>query len=174
RRVLFRSIGIRAVNVEKRLEKWMPILNKYIYDGGTLIMQFNTLQDMATTNIGPYSLTIGRNRVTEENAKVTFLKPSHPILNFPNKITHSDFQGWVQEMGVYFPSKWDNRYIPLFEMHDTGEEDLKGATLYTTYGKGHFIYTSLSFFRQLPIGHEGAAKLFFNMLSIGKNEKESF
>jgi len=167
-------MGIRAVNVEKRLENWMPILNKYIYNGGTLIMQYNTLQDMSTTNMGPYPLTIGRNRVTEENAKVTLLVPNHPILNFPNKITDSDFQGWIQERGVYFPDKWDKRYVPLFEMNDTGEDGLKGVTLYTTYGKGHFIYTSLSFFRQLPIGHEGATKLFFNMLSIGKNEKESF
>lgn len=165
-------MGIRAVNVERRLQKWMPVLHKYIYNGGTLIMQFNTLQDMATTNIGPYPLTIGRDRVTEENTKVTLLAPGHPILNFPNKIEDSDFQGWIQERGLYFPSQWDNRYLPLFEMHDTGEDNLKGATLYTAYGTGHFIYTSLSFFRQISIGHEGAAKLFFNMLSIGKNEKE--
>lgn len=164
--------GIRVINVEKRMPHWMSILNQYIHDGGTLIMQFNTLQDMSTTKIGPYPFTIGRDRVTEETAEVQFLDPNHPLLNYPNKITTSDFQGWVQEMGLYFPTSWDKQYIPLFEMHDTGEEALTGSTLYTSYGKGHFIYTSLSFFRQLPMGNKGAAKLFFNMISIGKNEKK--
>jgi len=165
-------LGIRAINVEKRIPQWMPILNQYIYNGGTLIVQFNTLQDLSTTDIGPYPLTIGNKRVTEETARVQFLDPQNPILNFPNKVTDADFEGWIQERGLYFPVRWDKKYTPLFKMHDTGEEELEGATLYATYGKGHFIYTPLSFFRQLPNGNKGAAKLFFNMLSIGKNEKE--
>jgi len=165
-------LGVRAINVEKRILQWMPILNQYIYNGGTLIVQFNTLQNLSTTHIGPYPFTIGNKRVTEENAKVQFLQPQNPVLNFPNKITDADFEGWIQERGLYFPVQWDKKYTPLFKMHDTGEEELEGATLYTTYGKGHFIYTPLSFFRQLPNGNKGAAKLFFNMLSIGKNEKK--
>lgn len=160
--------GVRALNAEKRMEKWMPILNQYVKNGGTLLMQFNTLQDLATTNYGPYPFTIGRGRVTEEDSKVKFLRPQHRILNYPNKISSADFDGWVQERGLYFPSSWDERYEPLFEMHDTGEQALSGGTLYTQYGKGHYIYSPLSFFRQLPAGNSGAAKLFFNMLSIGK------
>ncbi|WP_205941062.1 PIG-L family deacetylase [Albibacterium indicum] len=163
--------GIRAINVEERMARWMSVLNQYIFNGGTVIMQFNTLQDMSTTEIGPYPFTISRNRVAEENAKVTFLDPKHQLLNTPNKITEDDFDGWIQEMGPYFPSEWDSAYTPLFEMHDQGEEPRKGALLYASYGKGHFIYTPLSFFRQLPVGHSGASKLFFNLLSIGQDEK---
>lgn len=163
--------GIRAINVEKRMDQWMPVLNEYIFNGGTVIMQFNTLQDMATTHIGPFPFTISRNRVAEENAEVTILAPKHRLLNTPNTITPNDFKGWVQEMGPYFPSDWDPAYTPLLEMHDKGEDPLKGALLYAEYGDGHFIYTPLSFFRQLPIGHSGASKLFFNLLSIGNDEK---
>src|SRR5690606_27101538 len=107
--------GVRVLNAEKRMAKWMPILNQYVENGGTLIMQFNTLQDLVTTNFGPYPFTIGRDRVTEEDSKVKFLKPQHRILNYPNKITASDFNGWVQERGLYFPSAWDERYEALFE-----------------------------------------------------------
>ncbi len=160
--------GVRALNVERRMEKWMPILNQYVKNGGTLVMQFNTLQDLTTHNYGPYPFTIGRERITEEDSEVKFLEPQHPLLNYPNKLSAADFNGWVQERGLYFPSSWDDRYKALFEMHDTGESPLIGATLYTSYGKGHYIYSPLSFFRQLPAGNTGAAKLFFNMLSIGK------
>ncbi|MFB5945990.1 PIG-L family deacetylase [Albibacterium profundi] len=163
--------GIRAINVEKRMDQWMPVLNEYVFHGGTVVMQFNTLQDMATTDIGPYPFTISRNRVAEENAKVTILEPNNALLNTPNKINQDDFKGWIQEMGPYFPSEWDPAYTPLLEMHDQGEDPQKGALLYAQYGKGHFIYTPLSFFRQLPIGHSGASKLFFNLLSIGQDEK---
>lgn len=160
--------GIRAINVERRMPQWMPVLNQYIQNGGTVIMQLNTLQDMSTTNIGPYPFTIGRNRVTEENSPVEFLAPASPLLNTPNKITQADFQGWIQERGLYFLNTWDEHYTPLFKMNDTGEEPLEGGTIYTQYGKGYFIYTPLAFFRQLTIGNQGATKLFFNMLSIGK------
>jgi LmbE family N-acetylglucosaminyl deacetylase len=160
--------GVRALNAEKRMDRWMPLLNQYVKNGGTLIMQFNTLQDLATKIYGPYPFTIGRGRVTEEDSEVKFLKPQHRILNYPNKISSADFNGWVQERGLYFPSLWDDHYEPLFEMHDSGEQALKGATLYAQYGKGHYIYSPLAFFRQLPAGNTGAAKLFFNMLSIGK------
>lgn len=160
--------GVRVLNAERRMNKWMPILNKYVENGGTLVMQYNTQQDLATTVYGPYPFTISKDRVTEEDALVKFSAPQHALLNYPNKITATDFDGWVQERGVNFPTQWDQRYETLFEMHDTGEAPLKGSTLYAKYGKGNYIYTSLAFFRQLPAGNLGATKLFFNMLSIGK------
>jgi LmbE family N-acetylglucosaminyl deacetylase len=160
--------GVRAINVEKRMLQWMPLLLKYVQNGGTLIMQYNNLQDLSTTNIGPYPFTLVNERVTEEDAKVNFLHPDHRLLNYPNKITEEDFKNWVQERGLYFTSKWDERYTPLFEMNDAGEKPLQGSTLYTKYGKGNYIYTSLSFFRQLPAGNEGAIRLMMNMLSVGK------
>jgi hypothetical protein len=131
-------------------------------------MQYNTLQDMATTKLGPYPLTLGRERVTEEDAEVEFLQPNHKILNYPNKITAADFEGWVQERGLYYPGKWDEKYQPLFKMNDAGEQPLTGGTLYAQYGKGHYIYTPLSFSRQLPAGNKGAIRLMLNMLSVGK------
>jgi LmbE family N-acetylglucosaminyl deacetylase len=161
-------VGIRAVNTEKKIANWMPELLRYTENGGTLVMQYNTLQDMATTTLGPYPITLSSKRVTEEDAKVEYLQPTHKLLNYPNKITNEDWNGWVQERGLYFPEKWDEHYTPLFSMHDAGEEALKGSTLYTKYGKGNYVYTSLSFFRQLPAGNKGAIKLMMNMLSAGK------
>ncbi len=160
--------GIRSVNVEKRMSAWLPVLLKYAENGGTLVMQYNTLQDMSTTKLGPFPFTIADKRVTEENASVTFADPKNKILNYPNKITSADFNDWVQERGLYFPVKWDEKYQPLFTMNDTGEDPLSGCTLYAKTGKGHYIYTSLSFFRQLPVGNKGAIRLLMNMLSVGK------
>jgi len=161
--------GIRAVNVEKRMSAWLPVLLKYAHDGGTLVMQYNTTQDLATTYLGPYPFTLSSSaRVTEEDAKITFVKPDARVLNYPNKITDADFAGWVQERGLYFASKWDDSYQPIFSMHDTGEQPLLGGTLYAKTGKGNYIYTSLSFSRQLPAGNDGAIRLLMNMLSIGK------
>jgi len=160
--------GIRILNIDSQAKRWLPVLLDYVHAGGTLIMQYNKSQHLLTDRIGPYPLSINSRRVAEEDADVTFLDPKHPLLNYPNTISKNDFHHWVQERGIYFPSDWDDRYEPLFEMNDMGEQSLKGAVLYTKYGKGNYIYTSLSFFRQLPIGHIGATKLFFNMLSIGK------
>ena len=160
--------GIRAVNVEKRMVKWLPVLFKYAENGGTLIMQYNTLQDMATQKLGPYPFTIADKRVTEEDAKMSFVDPKCRLLNYPNKITDADFEHWVQERGLYFPTSWDEHYKPLFSMHDTGEEPLTGGTLYAKVGKGNYIYTSLSFSRQLPAGNKGAMRLLMNFLSVGK------
>lgn len=160
--------GIRAVNVEKRMAYWMPVLLEYVQNGGTLVMQYNTLQDMSTGQIGPYPLSLSRNRVTEEDAEVTITAPTHRLLTYPNKITPADFKDWVQERGLYFPTQYDAQYQTIFGMHDAGEENLAGATLYTPYGKGHYIYTSLAFFRQLPAGNKGAIRLLMNMLSIGQ------
>ncbi|MGN6568622.1 MAG: PIG-L family deacetylase, partial [Flavipsychrobacter sp.] len=134
--------GIRAVNVEKRMAYWLPVLMRYVQNGGTLVMQYNTLQDLATTKVGPYPITLSTERVTEEDAQVKFLHPDNRVLNYPNKITEGDFNGWIQERGLYFASKWDDHYTPLFEMNDTGEKPLDGGTLYTHYGNGNYIYTS--------------------------------
>lgn len=162
-------LGVRANNTEKKLGRWMPFLYSYVKEGGNLVMQYNTNQDTTVDQLGMYNFSIANKRVTEENATVTFLNPNHKLLNFPNKITADDFKGWVQERGAYFPAQWDAAYEPLFEMHDTDEEPLKGSTLYARYGKGNFIYTPLAFFRQLPAGNVGAARLFFNFLSAQKN-----
>lgn len=160
--------GVRLVNIEKNMPNWMRVLNRYVQNGGTLVMQYNTLQDLATTQMGPYGFTLSTQRVTEEDAPVTFLDPKSKVLNYPNKITEDDFKGWVQERGLYFASKWDPKYQPLFRMNDTGESPLDGCTLYAKYGKGNYIYTTLSFFRQLPAGNKGAIRLMLNMLSAGK------
>ncbi|NIF04817.1 PIG-L family deacetylase [Chryseobacterium sp. Tr-659] len=162
-------LGVRANNTEKKLGRWMPFLWSYVKGGGNLVMQYNTNQDTTVDQLGMYNFSIANKRVTEENAAVTFLNPNHKLLNFPNKITPADFNGWVQERGAYFPAQWDSKYEPLFEMHDTGEEPLQGSTLYAQYGKGNFIYTPLAFFRQLPAGNVGAARLFLNFLSAQKN-----
>lgn len=162
-------LGVRANNTEKRLGRWMPFLWSYVKAGGNLIMQYNTNQDTTVDQLGMYPFSIANKRVTEENAAVTFLNPNHKLLNFPNKITADDFKGWVQERGAYFPVQWDASYEPLFEMHDADEEPLQGSTLYARYGKGNFIYTPLAFFRQLPAGNVGAARLFLNFLSAQKN-----
>lgn len=161
-------VGIRAINVNEQSPLWMPVLLKYAEEGGTLVMQYNTNQRLNTTNIGPYPFTIGRERVTEEDAKITMLDETHRLLNYPNKITQADFDGWVQERGLYFAEKWDERYTTLFSMNDAGEQPLKGGTIYTQYGKGHYIYTSLSFFRQLPAGNTGSVRLLLNFISVGK------
>ncbi len=162
-------LGVRTNNTEKNLGRWMPFLWAYVKAGGNLVMQYNTNQDTTVDQLGIYNFRIANKRVTEENAAVSFLNPNHKLLNFPNKITQDDFKGWVQERGAYFPDQWDAAYEPLFEMHDTGEEPLQGSTLYAKYGKGNFIYTPLAFFRQLPAGNVGAARLFLNFLSAQKN-----
>lgn len=160
--------GVRVINTEKRIKNWQPALKNYVENGGTMVMQYNTTQDMALQDFGVYPFSISGKRVTEENASVKFLVPNHKLLNYPNKITAADFNGWVQERGAYFPDKWDDKYEPLFEMNDTGEDPLRGATLYAKYSKGNFIYSPLAFFRQLPAGNVGAARLFFNFISAGK------
>lgn len=161
-------VGIRAINVKESAPVWMPVLLRYVKDGGTVVMQYNTAHRMNTKDIGPYPISLSRDRVTEELAEVTVLNKDHRLLNYPNKITEADFEDWVQERGLYFADEWDEHYTPLFSMHDTGEEPLKGSTLYTQYGKGHYIYTSLSFFRQLPAGNTGAVRLLMNFLNVGE------
>jgi hypothetical protein len=118
-----------------------------------------------STPIGPFPFEIGHERVTDENAPVTFISPAHSILSYPNKITQQDFAGWLQERGLYFAANWDARYQTVVSMNDPGEGALPGGILVTRYGKGTFIYTGLAFFRQLPAGVPGAFRLFANLLA---------
>ncbi|MDH4217650.1 MAG: PIG-L family deacetylase [Candidatus Aminicenantes bacterium] len=160
--------GIRAYNTRESLKDIYPRLLQYVKDGGTFIVQYNVSRGLQTETIGPYPFTIGRDRVSEENAPVAFLNPKHRLLNFPNKITHKDFEGWIQERGLYFASGWDERYELILTSHDTHESEKKGGLLYTRFGKGVFIYTGYSWFRQLPAGVPGAYRLFANLISSGE------
>ena len=169
-------VGIRAFNTRPRLAQLNARLLDYVAKGGTEVVQYNvngafpgTNADLATESIGPFPFKIGRGRVTDENAPVTFLAPEHPILNWPNKITSDDFKGWVQERGVYFLEDLDSRYTPILAMADPGEKPLNGSLVVAAHGKGQFIYTSLAFFRQLPEGVPGAYRLFANLLAMGKH-----
>ncbi len=160
--------GIRAYNTRERLKYDQPKLINYVKNGGTLIVQYNVSYGLQTKNIGPYPFSLNHGRVTDENAEMKFLDPTSKLLNFPNRITNEDFENWVQERGLYFSDNWDNHYTTVFASHDEGENDLKGSLLYTKYGKGVFIYTGISFFRQLPAGVPGAFRLFVNLISAGK------
>ncbi len=166
-------LGVRALNTNERLRYFMPDLLKYVEGGGTLITQYNTSNDLEIDKdkFSPYPLNISRDRVTEENSEVRILLPDHPALNFPNKITAADFNGWVQERGLYFPDKWDPKYEALLSLNDTGEPARNGSVLIAKYGTGHYVYTGLSFFRELPEGVAGAYKLFANLASLGKQAK---
>lgn len=168
-------LGIRAYNVVDALKFKQKILLEYVNNGGNLIVQYNTAPWRGTLeveNLAPYALQISSDRVTDENAEVSLLATNHSLLNFPNKITQEDFNGWTQERGLYFPSKWGPEFTPILSMADKGETQKEGSLLVAPYGKGHYIYTGLSFFRQLPEGVPGAFKLFANMLSIGKSQVE--
>ena len=167
-------MGIRAYNVLDALKYKQKYLLSFVEKGGNLIVQYNTSgrRRLKMENIAPYPLEISRDRVTDENAKVTILSKEHSVLNFPNKISQTDFNGWVQERGLYFPNKWDAAYTPILAMNDKGETSKKGSLLIAAYGKGNYIYTGLSFFRELPAGVPGAFKLFTNILSIGKDKIE--
>lgn len=161
--------GIRAYNTYQRLSTDQSNLLNYVEDGGTLIVQYNTLGDVFA-DPSPYKLIISRDRVTEEDSPVKIINNENPVLNFPYRISAEDFNGWIQERGLYFANEWDDKFIPLLEMNDTGEEVKKGSLLISKYGKGTFIYTGISFFRQLPAGVEGAYKLFINLISAGSDE----
>ncbi|WP_206052177.1 PIG-L family deacetylase [Nonlabens xiamenensis] len=160
--------GIRAFNVaEEDMAALQDRLEAFVNQGGTLLMQYNTSRRFDQDLLGPLSITLSRKRVTDENAPVSILAPDHPILNTPNKISQEDFEGWVQERGLYFPTDWDPAFTPLLGMKDKGEEMTKGSLIVAPYGKGHVIYTGLSLFRELPAGVSGAYRLLANMLSVG-------
>lgn len=163
-------LGIRAYNVVKELKFKQKFLLDYVKKGGNMIVQYNTNRNVDVA--APFKLNLSRDRVTDEFAKVTVLEKEHPVLNFPNKITQNDFKGWVQERGLYFPNSWSKEFTPILSMQDKGETAKKGSLLIAKYGKGNYIYTGLSFFRELPAGVSGAYKLFANLLSVGKSNIE--
>ncbi|MBG8552166.1 PIG-L family deacetylase [Hymenobacter guriensis] len=161
-------LGVRAYNTVDRLRSLQPTLLRYVEQGGNLVVQYVVNRGTVLPEIGPYPLTLSNDRVTVENAPVTLLNPKQPLLNTPNKITAQDFEGWVQEQGLYYPSKWDPKYQTVISAHDPGEPAKESAILVADYGKGHYIYTGLSFFRELPAGVPGAYRLLTNMVSLGK------
>ena len=161
-------LGVRAYNTQERIANWLPELFAYVKAGGVAVAQYNTLAELKTDQLGPYPLGISRDRVTDENAEVRILAPDHPLMTTPNKITSKDFEGWVQERGLYFPKKWDPAWTAILSSNDSKEKPLDGGLLVAKSGKGFFIYTSYSWFRQLPAGVPGAYRLVANMLSLGK------
>lgn len=157
--------GVRAYNTQERLRHWQPKLMEYVKNGGLMLVQYNTSQILSSIQLGPYPFNISRERVTDETAKVTFINPENAVLNSPNKITEKDFDGWIQERGLYFTSNEDAQYQKIFRMNDPGESPYEGSTIVGNYGKGKYVYTSLSFFRELPAGVPGAYRLFVNLIS---------
>ncbi len=158
--------GIRAYNTRDELAAFQKELFKYVENGGTLISQYNTTAQLILSP-GIFPLKISHDRVTDENSAVKIINKDHKIFNYPYKITEDDFKGWIQERGLYFPAEWDEKYETLLSMNDDGENEKLSSILYAKYGKGTFVYTGLSFFREIPAGAEGAIKLFINILHAG-------
>ncbi|GAB3808907.1 hypothetical protein GCM10028819_48950 [Spirosoma humi] len=167
-------VGVRAYNTNSAMARYQPKLMEYVKNGGTMVVQYVTPTNSFLRNeaqlppLGPYPFTVVNERVTEEDAPMTFINPKHPLLNYPNKITEADFAGWIQERGIYFARDWDKAYEPIFSAHDQNEASKEGSLIYAKYGKGHFMYTGLVFFRELPAGVPGAYRLFANLISAGK------
>ncbi|MCB0545253.1 MAG: LmbE family protein, partial [Saprospiraceae bacterium] len=162
--------GIRAYNTKENLKFQQAKLLEYVKNGGTLVTQYNTGHELVLGDFAPYPLKISRNRVTDEQAEIRFLLPEHTVLNTPNKLSPADFDGWVQERGLYFPNQWDAAYEAPLSSNDPGESASDGSLLVAKYGKGYYVYTGLSFFRELPAGVPGAFRLFANLISLGKQQ----
>jgi LmbE family N-acetylglucosaminyl deacetylase len=163
--------GVRAHNIHAWLSNVHPILMQYVKDGGVVVAQYNTNNSIGPVkaNIAPYPFTISRNRITDETAEVNFLLPNHPALNYPNKITQKDFDGWIQERSIYNAEKIDTAYQKILSMKDPGETAQDGSLIITDYGKGKFVYTGLVFFRELPAAVSGAYRLFANLIAKKPN-----
>lgn len=165
--------GVRAYNTNDWMNKYRDKLMKYVNDGGNFIVQYNTPQRVNASLIGPYKFDIVNRRVTDENASITFLKPDHPVMNFPNKITQEDFKGWIQERSIYHAANYDStKFESIFSMHDPNENADNGSLVIAKYGKGFFTYTGLVFFRELPAGVPGAYRLIANIIAL--NRKKAF
>ncbi len=164
--------GIRAYNVHAYLSEKYEVLMNFVNNGGNLIVQFNTNNQIGPVRakIGPYNFNISRTRVSEEDAKVAFALPAHPALNTPNKITQADFEGWVQERSVYEADQMDSAFVTPLEMNDQNEKPGKGSLIIAKHGKGNFIYTGLALFRQIPAGVPGAYRLLANLIALPKNK----
>jgi LmbE family N-acetylglucosaminyl deacetylase len=165
-------LGVRVYNGVEEARQIQPFLFEYVKQGGTLITQYNKNFGMTIEqeNLAPYPLKISRDRVTVEEAPVSFLAPEHPVLNWPNKIGPEDFEGWVQERGLYFPNEWADEYTAILSSHDPEEPPRNGGLLIAQYGEGYYVYTAYSWFRQLPAGVPGAFRLFANMISLGQQQ----
>ncbi len=165
-------LGIRAYDTRDDVKKNNQRLLDYAKNGGTLLVQYNTSpSDFNEGHYTPYSAQLSRDRVTVEQAPVTILDPQNPVFHYPNPITEHDFDGWVQERGLYFMDQWDSHFTPLLACNDPGEQPQKGGLLLTQYGKGYYIYNGYAFFRQLPFGVPGAIRLYVNLLSVGHEPK---
>jgi len=171
--------GVRALQTRPDLMAARERVMEYVAGGGTFVVQYNTITRRRGTSgadrilspypIEPYTRQGGRpDRITDENAPIEILLPDHPLLNTPNQIRPKDFDGWVQERGLYFMEEWDPRYAAPWTSHDVGQPSIPGGTLYTTYGEGTYVYTAYSWFRQLPKGIPGAYRIFANIVSAGK------
>jgi hypothetical protein len=165
--------GIRIYNTLDEMAYTNNALNEYVKEGGTYIVQYNTSRGVKSENIGPYDFEISRERVTNENAGVRFINPNHRALNHPNKIGNLDFDNWVQERGLYFAGSWDSAFEPILSWSDPEEPARDGGLIIAAHGEGHFVYTGISFFRQLPAGVPGAYRLIANLLALSKNGSAS-
>jgi hypothetical protein len=162
-------IGVRAYNTRPELRSSAQRLLDYVVNGGTMVVQYNVAERGGAFELpAPYRLKIGTARVSVEEAPVEVLKQAHPLLTSPNRITAEDFSGWIQERGLYFASEWDSKYETVLATHDPGEPPLPGGLLYARHGKGVYIFTAYSWFRQLPAGVPGAYRIFANLISAGK------
>jgi hypothetical protein len=161
-------VGVRAYNMVERLKVLNPLLLQYVENGGNLIVQYNSDQGLLMNNFGPYPFTVSNKRVTVENSEVRFLNKKSKALNYPNKITEKDFEGWVQERSLYQPENWSDQYETLISCNDPGCEKLDGGILIAKYGKGNYVYTTMSWFRQLPAGVPGAYRVFSNLISLDR------
>jgi LmbE family N-acetylglucosaminyl deacetylase len=164
--------GVRAFNTNDWMSKYYDKLMTYVQNGGNYIVQYSQANNLRAGKMGPYNFVVSGKRVTDENAKVTFLQPDHPVLNFPNKITQDDFKDWIQERSIYHASNLDPNFQTIFRMNDPGEAPDDGALVIAKYGKGYFTYTGLVFFRELPAGVPGAYRLLANIIAL--NRKKEF
>jgi len=164
--------GVRAYNTNEWMNKHYNNLMKYVNEGGNLIVQYNTSNQIGPVRakIGPYNFAITRTRVTDENAAVTLLKPEHPVFNYPNKINADDFRGWVQERSIYHAADSSGKFEKLISMADPGEKSDDGSLIVAKYGKGYFTYTGIVFFRELPAGVPGAYRLLANIIALNKKK----
>ncbi|MBK8722233.1 MAG: PIG-L family deacetylase [Saprospiraceae bacterium] len=161
--------GIRVYNTNEKMKFHQPVLYDYVNNGGTLIVQYNNNSDLYLNDVAPFSMKLSRDRVTKENAAITILKPDHWVLNTPNKITQKDFEGWIQERGLYFANQWDNQKLEtIIACNDPNETPKDGGMLIGNYGKGKYIFSAYAWFRQLPAGVSGAYRIFANMIAGGK------
>jgi hypothetical protein len=165
-------LGIRAYDTQKDVVANNRKLLDFVSSGGTLVVQYNTgTDDFNSHKFTPYPAELSRKRVSVEEAPVEILKPEDSVFHYPNTIAPRDFDGWVQERGLYFMDQWDDHFTALLSCHDPGEDAQKGGLLRAQYGKGTYIYAAYAFFRQLPAGVPGAVRLYVNLLSAGHGKQ---